>query len=79
MYPYLSVVTLAIGLALTGVFFVNQMAFAKSNKSGGLFTQLFVGAFASIFLAVATLFSQCLVLACMCKCVRAAITRVYKN
>ena len=58
MYPYLSVVTLAIGLALTGVFFVNQMAFAKSNKSGGLFTQLFVGAFASIFLAVATLFAM---------------------
>jgi hypothetical protein len=58
MYPYLSVVALAVGLALTGVFFVNQMASEKTEKSGGLVMQLSTGATASVALALATLFAM---------------------
>ena len=58
MYPYLSVVTLFVGLTLTGVFFVNQMSAAKSDKNGGLAIQLTIGGGASVALALATLFAM---------------------
>ena len=37
---------------------VLNSASAKSNNSGGLLMQLSIGAFASVFLAVATLFAM---------------------
>ena len=52
MYPMYGITTLAIGLALAGLFFVTQM----SSKSRSLQLELAIGSVASVMLGISALF-----------------------